>query len=128
MLETAICTAVSQVSSSICVSDPTALDCELIAVSEGFLQLSGYTREEVLGENCRFLSKGCPSSPEQRQRLRGAVATGAPFVAVLVNRRKSGEPFLNLLDLRGLVLGRHRGTGEELWVLLAMQMDVTEMM
>ena len=35
-----------------------------------------------------------------------------------------GEAFLNLLSLRGLVVARDT-TGQEIWVLLAVQQDVT---
>lgn len=33
-------------------NDPNAM---IVAASEGFCELTGYTKEEVLGQNCRFL-------------------------------------------------------------------------
>ncbi|CAE8624872.1 unnamed protein product, partial [Polarella glacialis] len=47
---------------------------------------------------------------------------------VLVNRRKSGELFLNLLDLRGLTVARNHLSGEELWFLVGIQADVTHLL
>ena len=51
--------------------------------------------------------------------------TGESFTAVLENRRKSGELFLNLLDLCGLTVARDQTTGDELWFLVGIQADVS---
>mmetsp|Transcript_120501 Transcript_120501/g.239844 ORF Transcript_120501/g.239844 Transcript_120501/m.239844 type:complete len:407 (-) Transcript_120501:76-1296(-) len=125
LLEAAIRTVVTNCNFSVACADPTSMDVELIAVSDGFVRLSGYEREEVLGENCRFLSEGCDIPERQRQQLVTTVNTGEPFVGVLRNRRKCGEEFLNLLDLRGLVIARRPESGEDIWVLMAVQLDVT---
>lgn len=37
------------------VSDPSLPDCPIVFASEGFYEMCGYTQEEVLGFNCRFL-------------------------------------------------------------------------
>eukprot|EP00913_Durusdinium_trenchii_P014062 g13203.t1 len=73
----AICSAVADCDFSVAVADPTALDAELIAVSEGFERLTGYLREEAVGCNCRFLSEGCPPPDLIAQPLREATDTGA---------------------------------------------------
>jgi hypothetical protein len=57
--------------------------------------------------------------------LRSSCETGAHFRAVLENRRKVGEHFLNLLDLRGLTVAQHVATGEHLWFLIGIQADVS---
>lgn len=64
---------------------------------------------------------------DQRCRLRACVETGAAFNEVVINRKKNGALFLNLLHLRGLVVARNTSTGEDIWVLLAAQMDITDM-
>jgi len=125
LLEAAIRTVVTNCNFSVACADPTTMDTELIAVSDGFCRLTGYEREKVLGENCRFLNVGCDMPAEQREQLTTTVNTGEPFVGVLRNRRKSGEEFQNLLDLRGLVIARSPQSGEDIWVLMAVQMDVT---
>mmetsp|Transcript_63766 Transcript_63766/g.152036 ORF Transcript_63766/g.152036 Transcript_63766/m.152036 type:complete len:504 (-) Transcript_63766:25-1536(-) len=126
IIECAISVVVTEIESSVTVADPDSLDSDLIAVSEGFLKMTGYTREEVIGENCRFLNIECPIPDEQRQEITQCVETGDPFTAVLVNRKKTGELFLNLLDFRGLVLARNARTREDIWILIASQMDVTD--
>jgi len=112
---------------SFCVSiaDPRADDFPLIAVSKKFETITGYLASEVLGKNCRFLSAGCSCDMVNLANLRAAFTTGAPFTAILENRRKSGELFLNLLDLRGLTVARSPCTGEDLWFLVGIQVDVT---
>jgi hypothetical protein len=65
------------------------------------------------------------SDPLDLISLRAACKTGASFTAVLTNRRKTGELFFNLLDLRGLTVAQNPWTGEELWFLVGIQADVT---
>jgi len=107
------------------IADPNADDIPLIAVSKKFETITGYFASEVLGKNCRFLNAGCSCDPVNLANLRAACASGAPFTAILENRRKSGELFLNLLDMRGLTVARNPSTGEDLWYLVGIQVDVT---
>lgn len=107
------------------IADPRADDIPLIAVSKKFETITGYISSEVLGKNCRFLNTGCSFDPVDLANLRAACVSGAPFTGILENRRKSGELFLNLLDLRGLTVARSPTTGEDLWFLVGIQVDVT---
>merc|ERR1712146_87181 len=75
---------------------------------------------------CRFLNQGCDMSPSDLVQIRRVSQTGEPFTAILPNRKKSGELFLNLLDLRGLSVARNPETGEDLWFLIGVQADVTD--
>lgn len=127
LIETAICTVVTDIPYSVSVADPATMDNDLIAVSEGFLTMTGYAREDVIDKNCRFLNKGTDMAPELKGQLQEAVEKGAPFRAVLVNKKKSGQLFLNLLDLRGLVIARNDFTGEDIWLLVGVQQDVSHM-
>lgn len=45
----------SKIGHTFVVSDPTLPDCPVVFASDSFLRLVGYSREEVLGHNCRFL-------------------------------------------------------------------------
>jgi len=107
------------------IADPRGEDVPLIAVSDEFLVMSGYQREELIGKNCRVLSRNCKPKDTDLRSLREACKSGAPFTKVLLNRRKSGELFLNLLDLRGLVVANNPKSGEDLWFLVGIQADVT---
>lgn len=123
----AICAAVADGQVCITVGDPRSPDAALIAVSEQFETMTGYRRSEILGKNCRFLNTGCSMDAADLLRLRRAADSGAPFTGILENRRKSGEFFLNLLDLRGLTVARNPFNGDELWFLIGIQADVTNL-
>ena len=62
----------------------------------------------VLGRNCRFL-QGPNTSPSSVRRLRDATLSGKQHQEVLLNYRRDGSPFMNLLmtaplcDSRGIV-------------------------
>lgn len=123
----AISAAVADGQICVTVANPRSPDASLVAVSEQFEVMTGYSRCEILGKNCRFLNADCNVDAADLLRLRFASETGAPFTGVLENRRKSGELFLNLLDLRGLTVARNPMSGDELWFLIGLQADVTHL-
>jgi PAS domain-containing protein len=125
IIENAIFEALVDCSFSVAIALPSSLDCELVAVSSAFEKLTGYDRQEIVGENCRFLNNGCELEEGQRQGLQQASETGCPFTGVLWNRRKGGEFFRNLLSMRGLVLARNEGANDDLWLVVSVQEDVT---
>jgi len=90
---------------SVTLADPNLPDCPLVGISEGFEELTGYSRGEIIGSNCRFLNRSCPMGAETRHRLRMATRTLTGFTGILVNRRKSGELFRNLLHMSMLRVG-----------------------
>jgi PAS domain-containing protein len=118
--------AVSNGNFCVTVGDPRSEDVPLIAVSEKFEAMTGYRRCEMLGKNCRFLNERCMKDTDALMKLRLACQTGSSFTGVLTNMRKSGECFLNLLDLRGLTVARNQRTGEDLWFLIGIHADVTQ--
>jgi len=119
--------AVASCKFCVSIADPRREDYPLIAVSDGFEDLTGYMRSELLGRNCRILNENCMLSEPNMVGLREACKTGAPFTKVILNRKKSGALFLNLLDLRGLTVARNIRTGDTLWFLVGIQADVTHM-
>lgn len=119
--------AVASCAFSISVADPSQPDMPLVAVSQAFEQMTGYSCEEIVGLNCRFLNYDCEMNGSQRFELRNCCRTGKPFTGLLQNQRKNGELFLNLLDLRGLTVARDAETGEDIWYLVGIQSDVTDL-
>jgi len=119
--------AVQQCKFCVTIANPKGEDYPLIAVSEEFENMTGFLRSEIIGVNCRFLNQGCDMDPRDLMNLRIASQTGAPFTAILPNRKKSGELFLNLLDVRGLTVARDTRTGEDVWYLIGIQADVSEL-
>lgn len=83
------------------MSDPTKSDNPLIAVNAAFCTLTGYSEEEVIGRNCRFL-RGPDTENGQTEKLRSAVYAQHPALAELVNYRKDGSPFRNAVMIAPL--------------------------
>lgn len=75
------------------VSDPRQADNPIVECNAAFVRLTGYPREEVLGRNCRFLSRG-RVTPESAM-LREAIAAKRPAMVELINYRKDGTSFRN---------------------------------
>ncbi|EFN51280.1 hypothetical protein CHLNCDRAFT_141214 [Chlorella variabilis] len=90
--------ALAQLRHTFVVADATLPDCPLIYASEGFVHMTGYSMEEVLGHNCRFL-QGEGTDPKDVKKLRDAVRNGTPVCTRLLNYRKDGTPFWNLLTM-----------------------------
>ena len=76
------------------VTDNRQADNPIIAANDAFLQMTGYSTEEVIGRNCRFLT-GIDSEPEASTAIRIAVKKGLPAVVELRNYRKDGSSFRN---------------------------------
>jgi PAS domain S-box-containing protein len=90
--------ALSCINEGIAVADPSLPDAPMVYVNEAFLRLTGYTREECIGKNCRFL-QGPGTDPVALERLRRALAERRDVQVELLNYRKGGEPFWNLLSI-----------------------------
>lgn len=76
------------------ISDPRQKDNPIIACNDAFLRLTGYSREEVVGRNCRFL-RGAGTLADATLKLREAVAAEQPVMVEILNYRKDGTPFRN---------------------------------
>mmetsp|Transcript_99974 Transcript_99974/g.215673 ORF Transcript_99974/g.215673 Transcript_99974/m.215673 type:complete len:636 (+) Transcript_99974:1-1908(+) len=103
-LQQAVVESIRNMECSLTLADIAVPDQPLIGCSDGFEKLTGYTRSEVIGRNCRFLHKGMSFNASLRKRLREAVHTGTEFLGVLPNLRKNGERFQNLFHLAALKL------------------------
>ncbi|MEA1051917.1 PAS domain-containing protein [Lamprobacter modestohalophilus] len=71
-------------------------------VSKGFESLTGYTLEEMLGQDCRIL-QGTDRDQPERQALRAALAEGKPCRTTLRNYRKDGSLFWNTVNLTPVI-------------------------
>ena len=81
---------------SFTLSDPNLPDNPLVWVNTAFEEVSGYTADEVLGRNCRFL-QGPGTDPTFVPRIRAAMAARDTFADTVLNYRKDGTPFWNQL-------------------------------
>ena len=67
-------------------------------VNPAFESLTGYTKEEVIGQNCRFL-QGPDTEPETVNKIQNAIKEQQEIQVVLKNYRKDGSWFWNQLSL-----------------------------
>jgi PAS domain S-box-containing protein len=95
------CLQVSGLSEVFCLTDPKQEDNPIIYASEGFYQMTGYTRDFVIGTNCRFL-QGPKTQHHSVRRLRQAVGSGQELSEALLNYRRDGRPFMNVLMIAPL--------------------------
>ena len=70
----------------------------LIYVNPAFERLTGYTSEETLYQDCRFLQAG-DRDQESLKLIREALRTNGSCREVLRNYRKDGTPFWSELSL-----------------------------
>ncbi|PKA51098.1 Phototropin-2 [Apostasia shenzhenica] len=90
--------ALSSLQQTFVVSDATKPDCPIMYASAGFFSMTGYSAKEVIGRNCRFL-QGSDTDKEEVAKIRAAVRTGKSFCGRLLNYKKNGTPFWNLLTI-----------------------------
>ncbi|KAJ5254396.1 hypothetical protein N7524_011576 [Penicillium chrysogenum] len=84
-------------------------DHPIVYVSEAFERLTGYTKNEIVGRNCRFLQApdGRISAGAKRTfvdgqtvyRLRSTIDDRSEIQASIINYRKGGQPFMNLITM-----------------------------
>jgi PAS domain S-box-containing protein len=88
--------AVERTRMPMAVTDPRLPDNPIVLANQAFLDLSGYSAEEVVGRNCRFL-QGPRTDPAQVAKLRDAIAAEQEATIELLNYRKDGTSFWNEL-------------------------------
>ncbi len=85
-----------------CLTDPHQPDNPIIFCNRAFETLTGYTQEEVLGRNCRFM-QGKATDREAIVKIRAALAAGEDIHQEILNYRKDGSPFWNALFISPVV-------------------------
>ncbi|CAL8999362.1 unnamed protein product [Prunus brigantina] len=90
--------ALSTFQQTFVVSDATKPDYPIMYASAGFFKMTGYTSKEVIGRNCRFL-QGAGTDPEDVAQIREALERNTSYCGRLLNYKKDGTPFWNLLTI-----------------------------
>ncbi len=76
------------------LSDPRLPDNPIVECNHAFETLTGYSRDEIVGRNCRFLT-GPLTEPWLTETLRSGVRRRHPVMVQITNYRKNGTPFRN---------------------------------
>ncbi|MED6119127.1 Phototropin-2 [Stylosanthes scabra] len=112
-----LATTLERIEKNFVISDPRLPDCPIIFASDSFLELTEYTREEILGRNCRFL-QGPETDQATVQRIRDAIREQREITVQLINYTKSGKKFWNLFHLQPM-----RDQKGELQYFIGVQLD-----
>lgn len=78
------------------LTDPVKADNPIVFASDGFVKVTGYARTDIIPRNCRFLQMP-RTDPAAVKRLRVSLENRQENVELLLNAKKNGEPFWNLL-------------------------------
>jgi len=111
--------ALAAVAEGIAIADARLPDTPLIYVNAGFERLTGYSADEVLGRNCRFL-QGPGSDRDTLDQLRAALRAQREVAVQLLNYRKDGTTFWNRLSITPV-----RDRSGAVTHFIAVQSDVT---
>jgi PAS domain S-box-containing protein len=76
------------------ISNPRLPDNPIVECNDAFVLLTGYSREEIIGHNCRFLS-GTGTEPWLTEMLRSGIRRRQPVMVEILNYKKNGAPFRN---------------------------------
>ena len=83
------------------ITDPTLPDNPIVYASGGFLNLTGYKMDQILGRNCRFL-QGPDTDPGAVDKIRRAIEEGTDGSVCLLNYRADGSTFWNQFFIAAL--------------------------
>ncbi len=112
--------AVDEAPIGIVITDPQEDDNPIVYANDEAAALTGYTRAEMLGRNCRFL-QGEHTDPAKREAIRRAIDAREPISIDIRNYRKEGTEFWNHLEIAPV----ENGKGEVI-NFVGFQQDITE--
>ena len=102
------------------LSDPDLEDAPLVYANKAFERLTGYSQEDIIGRNCRFL-QGDEREQPGRYQIREAMEKHEAVEVTLRNYKKDGTLFINRLKITPLFDRKQR-----VIYYLGVQYDVTE--
>ncbi|MBV8971070.1 MAG: PAS domain-containing protein, partial [Sphingomonadaceae bacterium] len=110
---------ISATRSPITICNARGDDTPLIFVNDSFCELTGYTSDEVVGRNCRFL-QGPGTDRAVVAEIHDAIADGRAIERDILNYRKDGSPFWCRLGIAPVF-----DADQRLTYFFAVQSDVT---
>ncbi|MFB1051269.1 PAS domain-containing protein [Paraliobacillus sp. JSM ZJ581] len=80
------------------ITDPSLDDHPIIFVNQGFINMTGYYPQEIIGKNCRFL-QGEETDQVTVDRIRHAIKKEVSITVQLYNYKKDGTGYWNELTI-----------------------------
>ncbi|MDO8845300.1 PAS domain-containing protein [Methylicorpusculum sp.] len=102
------------------LADPDLEDAPIVYANKAFERLTGYTQEDIIGHNCRFL-QGEDRDQEARFQIAEAMNKHEAIEVTLRNYKKDGTLFHNRLKITPLFDKKNR-----VIYYLGVQYDITE--
>lgn len=102
------------------LADPDQEDMPIVYANKAFENMTGYSQQEIIGQNCRFL-QGEDRDQKARYKIAEAIKNNNEIVVTLRNYKKNGELFYNRLKITPLFDRQ----GKVIYF-LGVQYDVTE--
>ncbi|MBP6595174.1 MAG: PAS domain-containing protein [Candidatus Obscuribacter sp.] len=90
--------AVESARNGVCITNPRLPDNPIIYVNDAFLEMTGFSKHQILGRNCRFLQRDDRDQIEI-DALRQAIRNEQPITITLKNYRRDGSLFYNELTV-----------------------------
>lgn len=113
------------------VCDADQHDNPIVYCTDNFERLTGYNKHEILGRNCRFLQApdGRVQAGVKREHvdddavlyLKNTIHAREEAQISLINYRKGGQPFMNLLTMIPIPWD-----GDEIKFFVGLQVDLVE--
>ncbi len=115
-----LCEAVCSSRDAMMMIEVDGTDHRLVFVNPAYEHMTGYTCDEMLGEDYRFLL-GTDVEQSEIERIERAMVSGDPITATLRNYRKTGEVFWNHISLSPV-----RSEGGEVRHFIGIHRDVSK--
>ncbi len=90
--------AIDTANDGLVIAEQEGDDTILLYVNEAFERLTGYSEEDILYQDCRFL-QGEERDQDARKIIRAAIEAGEPCRVRLRNYHKDGTAFWNELSI-----------------------------
>jgi len=102
------------------MSNPRLPDNPIVECNAAFEALTGYGRDEIIGNNCRFLT-GAGTEADLTELLRDGIRRRQPVMVEILNYKKDGTPFRNAVMVAPIF-----GAAGELEYFLGSQVEIAE--
>jgi PAS domain S-box-containing protein len=102
------------------ISNPRRPDNPIVECNDAFVTLTGYSRAEIIGHNCRFLA-GSDTEPWLTETLRNGIRRRQPVIVEILNYKKDGTPFRNAVMVAPIF-----DTAGELEYFLGSQVEIAD--